>query len=270
MICLLACLNLVIFYHPLVDKNIGTDGNALFVDLCATVKRLISASRPEIALDSVLTSLLFIRSLSPSSLCTWQEQFSGWRSLKPLILNYHEDLLPSIVSTLVATYNSNTKDINGILLLYGLVNFLQTLKHKESSALLIRLLTIGSPSALSVLTEESPTNLAASLLWVCLKLATQLRETIHQIQRIWHIVGGYVSVRERSLDNEWSVGVMAELSDQIADAVSNSDENYSSSVEDTIFVLRIFVNAAQGYTLCKRLDYPFINSLFYANHHARF
>ncbi len=250
--CGIASLNVLLLHFPTLETTVNDRNMAkqLLKVLCRISKRILSISKTDLALEAVISSLLFVRTLEPSQLVTWQAEFSGWKSLTPLLISNYEALLPMLLSTVRISCTANKNDYTGLLLIYDLVNYLLTLSHAESSCHFVRLITVGEPSLLSLITREAPVNLAASFTWLTIKLLVPIREKV-PIASMRRLTEAYVRLREGSSDKQWAVGIMVEIGDQISDVfsgINSSEERFSSALEIK-FVIDEFVAAATNCAL---------------------
>uniref|UniRef100_A0A5K3F4P4 BEACH domain-containing protein n=1 Tax=Mesocestoides corti TaxID=53468 RepID=A0A5K3F4P4_MESCO len=239
------CLNMLIITTPFrkIETRAGKlECPVLIQRLCGFTKRLLFAGQKEAALEMFLVSLFFVRRIAPQCLRVWQAEFGGWKYLEPLLVSHYADIFSILFANVYAFSSKNTCDFTGVLLLKDLLNSLQVSEHPDIIVHYIRLLTIGTPSTLFLVTRNAPLKLASSFICLCVNLCVPLRHLISS-GGIYLLADTYIRVWEESTENLLTAGVLVNLHGSILEVFAESEEpipNYT----DIAFVIQVFSEAA--------------------------
>ncbi|VDN18744.1 unnamed protein product [Dibothriocephalus latus] len=204
--------------------------------LSTTSKTLLSASLfPDIAAETLITSLCFLARLQPDALDSWQSYFGDWVVFRPLLLSstsIGEEVLSTLVFFLYSSCKAGGAE-NSRLIIFVLSNLVRLFTPTEEdcdekvvhlASVFVSFLTLSgedseNPNLLSLATGSVPTNIALSFVWTCiisLAGASQLPK-----EPMWTLANVYVHLYERASTDVWKINPSPlPLSEQLYEQLS--------------------------------------------------
>ncbi|BHF70775.1 hypothetical protein SprV_0301382800 [Sparganum proliferum] len=244
-------------------NSVSSDKRLPLSALCQLSKMLLSPCLfPDIAAETLITSLCFLARLQPDALERWQSCFGDWLAVRPL-LTASAPIGEEVLSTMLFLLYSSCKaggpenSCLVILVLNDLVRLL-TPTREDCDAKLVYLfgvlahfLTLSgegpeNPSLLSLATDLAPTNIALSFVWTCIKSLADIPQ--FPKEPAWIFAAVYAHLYERSSTNVWTITLSpSPLSEQLYEQLTATDDAPADpSLDSSCFCLRLLIAVARN------------------------